>query len=219
MEKLVIFDIDGVLLNHNKGFMRYLGELNTVSVEGFAALQKAYDSKPIGGFDFRDILVGEDSAAAIKAIRAFNCDHRFGILGRYPGTDPLNGFKDLAVFAYVSSCGVLPFTIQNRIKNITNYFPDLFTMAYHLPALSSKKETLASLCAGRDLSKILYIEDTVKHIKDAVDLGIPSILVAHGSKESEVGDWLCLTDNQPVVPIAHASYELVYMVEKFLHQS
>lgn len=218
MKKLIICDIDGVLLNHNQGFLEHVHCCGRISEEKFQEIQAAYDKKPFGGFKSFTEITDTDTAKILQEeISRFNRTTKFGALRPYDGVMEINKFRDDADFVYVSSCGVSMTTQENRMNNIQRFFPYLFKEAHHLPALASKVYHLEQL--KKRGQETLYLEDSVGHVKDGIRLRFENVMACHGRKESETpvelevdGVWCPLT-------VAHAGYELVYFVEKFIKRS
>lgn len=213
MKPLIILDVDGVILDHTAGFLEYAKSLLTVDAHN--ALTIAYNNKPIGGLKFEDVLSPEDAKLAKQAISAFNKRDAFADLKPIKGMTNLIGLEKFADFAYVTSCGVEPKTITMRTANVRRCFPDLFSQAWHLPALADKTQTIRNIHRG--FEHTMFCDDSAVNIERVTHFQWRKnalILVGHGREEVNTGGVVPLGGYQ--IPVAHASYELVYFIEKFI---
>lgn len=154
MNKKIIVDCDGVLLNWYDPFLEYHG----FTSEEFKQLEQ------------------DDPRASIGLVGSFNKSARIGFL------EPMNdqcewGMKYLSLMGYEIHCltafGGNEWSQKLREENIRRFFPMVRTVTF-LDLESSKKEKLEAYKCEPGTP---YIEDHIRHAYTGDDLGFKSFLI------------------------------------------
>ena len=156
-------DVDDVILQYKKHFIRFMESQNYIP-------QIEYN-KP-HRFDLSDVFPGYPISEILQKIREFSYEKEFSEIEEYDGfSDAIReikkNFKTISLIA-ITSPGDHPITVENRLKNLSQY---PFDAVHITPLLESKKSHLRKLP-----KKTVYIDDSYTHIKTAEKLNLQGIL-------------------------------------------
>lgn len=167
MDKLIITDADGVLLDWLTAFHQWMQGRGYVLQPGFEhdySLHKAYSV---------------EKKAMTQLKRSFN--QSADIMSLKPHRDAVSGVKVLSSMGYrfivVSCLASGKLAMKNRLTNLYDLFgANVFLDVICLDALDSKRPTL-SLLISKYEDIVYYIEDNVKNIIIGRELGLKPIVM------------------------------------------
>jgi len=163
MDKLILTDVDGVLLNWNSGFDMFM------SIAGYPRIEGTDDNYLLS------VRHGISELEAYKLASEFNNTNLIGSLN--PLADSVywvrrlheQGFKFIAISSLSKSDAAHGY----RSDNLKMHFGDAIDELICLDTGAPKRDTLER---WRD-SKLFWIEDHYKNAIDGVSVGLRSILV------------------------------------------
>ena len=169
MDKLIISDVDGVLLDWLPSFCHWMQLQGYVKRPGF---EHDYLLHHMYGID-KEILKG------LK--RQFNRSDEIRSLS--PHKDAVFGVAKLFQLGYqlivVSCLDYEEKSIKNRVENLNALFgADVFYDVICLGAFDDKKPTLSRLLKQHPCVTY-YLEDNIKNVKIGQDLGLRPIVLRH----------------------------------------
>jgi len=191
-EKLILTDVDGVLLNWNKAFIAFMTE-------------KGYPQVPGTDSDYNlDVRHGLSLAEVLEFVHVFNTSESVGKLE--PLVDSVKYVKMLAEkgfrFTAVTSLSDKPEALKYRTENLKNLFGDVFNEIVCLSAGAHKDEVLKRWL-GSDL---FWIEDHAKQALAGHEAGLKTVLINHPYNSHFI------TDLFPRVSLNHAWEEIYNLV-------
>lgn len=157
---LILLDVDGVLLNWNQGFHRWMAENgHKIKNSDAAMIEDMYD------MEIKDVRT---------CIRTFNETVHISTL------EPINGAKEaVSVFKQndfdikcITSISLKESVIESRRQNLKTVFGDVFSDVFFLTTYGSKRDVLEKFSN----TNAWWIEDNLKNAKDGADFGLKSIL-------------------------------------------
>jgi|AntAceMinimDraft_11_1070367.scaffolds.fasta_scaffold36923_3 FMN phosphatase YigB (HAD superfamily) len=165
-QKIILTDCDGVLVNWNAGFIKYMAELGHVE-------------SPDGDQYYRiEDRYGVTSDVALKCITDYNHSPFIATLPAY--MDSVKYVKALAEegfrFVVITSLSSLPDARVYRMENLKNLFGDIFLEVICIGLGEPKDSVLKSW----ENSGLFWIEDHIENSEAGHKLGLKSILVQHG---------------------------------------
>lgn len=155
-KKEIILDVDGVLLDYEKAFEDY------------------FNLSPISDIyrNFTDRF-GIHDDQILKMVNDFSLEKEFSMLEPFDGAiEALNELKNKGhKISIISSCGDDPYVHELRKINLLNVFGDIFD---NITLIGMR------LCKSNFLEKYkntnsIWIDDTYKHYKTGIKLGLNSI--------------------------------------------
>lgn len=164
MEKVIITDIDGVLLDWYQGFRLFCEKEKGIVFE---------TSRP-DNWNLKKWLGVKTSIEAEMLINEFNNDAwEFGVLPPLPFS--VETVTNLAEEGYrfiaVTSCSEMQSAIKLRKANIFNHFGEIFEEIHCIPLNVSKKPYLAQY------TPTIWVEDNFKNALDGASLGYTTFIV------------------------------------------
>lgn len=163
MNKLILTDVDGVLLDWEGAFK------NWMEAQGFV-------HTGIATYDMH-IAYGQKKSHVKELIREFNNSAWMCCL--QPLRDAVYGVEKLAEAGYrfgaITSLSLDPYAGKLREENLKNIFGDVFDFVTCLDTGADKDDALLPY---KD-SGLYWIEDKPENAKLGADLGLKSILVRH----------------------------------------
>ena len=167
--KIILTDIDGVILDWEEGFsiwMEYHGHTKVKGSEFMYNIGTRYDMS---------------GNAAHKLIKQFNESAAIGFLP--PLRDAQYYVKLLHEkyqykFIAITSLSLDPYAKQLRERNLAKLTGDAFIDVICLDTGADKKEILAEY--GAKYPGNFWIEDKPSNLQDGIDAGLNGILIEHG---------------------------------------
>lgn len=155
-KKEIILDVDGVLLDYEKAFEDYFN---------LTPISDTYR-------DFTDRF-GIHDDEILKMVNDFSLEKEFSMLEPFDGAiEALNSFKDKGYkISIISSCGDNPYVHELRKTNLLNVFGDIFDKITLIGMRLCKAEFLEEY----KNTNSIWIDDTFKHYKSGLKLGLDSI--------------------------------------------
>lgn len=171
MNKIILTDVDGVLLNWFAGFDQWMVSL------GFVINRQA------NMYSLEDRYDGELSVGEIRHLIAqFNHTKMFGKLP--PERDAVEYVRRLAEEGYrfvaITSMGGDESAQQLRKDNLIQVFGDIFEELHCIPLNTSKH----SILERWKNSKMFWVEDKLENAICGAELGLTSILLTHPYNEN-----------------------------------
>lgn len=164
MQKLILTDVDGVLLNWLEGFDTFMSE-------------KGYYADPDNGHMYQLSLRHHiDQLEVYKVAKEFNTSEKIARLKpladarEYVSKLQEHGFRFIAI----TSLSDHPNSYEFRKQNLEDLFGDIFDELICLDTGAPKADVLRRW----EGSGLFWIEDHVKNALDGVDLGLRSVLVS-----------------------------------------
>lgn len=157
-DKVIILDIDEVLLKWVDGFSDFLYRYWGITTQGSP---KEWDLS---------VWLGCSKETAMEFVRSFNEESsEFGELKPFREAVPaLHDLRDLGynLYGVTASCETVEGK-RNRIYNLLDVFGNVFEDVHFVPMGASKKEILVTFPKGS-----FYVEDNIYNVADGVDLGL-----------------------------------------------
>lgn len=153
---VVVFDVDGVLLDYDGGFERHMINAPVVVPEG-----EDYHTRYAIS---RDVIV--------ERIKNFNGKHS-GFMSLNPREGVVEAVKELNECGYdiycVTACGKGDWSRLARERNLKDVFGNAFIEVVYCPLYGDKTEELQRIF---DLyGQGYYFDDSLTHVKAAADIG------------------------------------------------
>lgn len=165
-EKIILTDVDGVLLDWNAGFDRWMMEQGYVYVPG-------NESSYLMEHRFIDL----EHDQAKRLIREFNESEDIGNL--VPLRDSIAGVRTLRQAGYklgvITSHSDVDHACARRELSLRRHFTDVFAFFVHLPTGSDKDHVLDRY---RD-TNLWWVEDKTENALAGRDRGLRAILFDH----------------------------------------
>ena len=169
MNKTILTDCDGVLLNWDWAFITWC-KFKGIVDEDVVIDYKKYDM--VERLDFNTEVDCPD------LVREFNSSAAIGFLP--PLRDAVEYVTKLGDegwrFVVITSMSTNPYAIQLRIDNLTKMFGPVFDEITSLDTGADKTFQLSKY----QNSELYWIEDKIENAKVGVKLGLKSILMEHG---------------------------------------
>ena len=175
MEKIILTDVDGVLLDWETAFYEWMKN-------------KGYDAKNEGVYNMEAVFeMRQDKTKAL--IKEFNNSAWMAYL--QPLRDARSGVAKLVEEGYtfhaITSISLDPNTKKLRQRNLDNVFgKDVFTKLVCLDTGADKDEILAEY--GAKYPGNYWIEDKPENLKAGTNVGLKGILIEHGHNMNEEVD-------------------------------
>lgn len=180
MNKLILTDVDGVLLNWENAFHEWMESKGFVAQEG----QYSYDMH---------VRFGMQKHHVKELIREFNECAWMCCLN--PFKDAVEGVYALAAKGYrfgaITSLSLDPYAAKLREQNLMMHFGDVFDFVVCLDTGADKDEALAPY---KD-SGLYWIEDKPENAALGAKLGLKTLLVKHQHNADFVCDGVKSVDN------------------------
>ena len=180
-EKLILTDVDGVLLDWDAQFAKWM------TIRGYSGLVNptSYDMAERYGIEPKIIY---------KMVEQFNCSAAFGFCEAYRDAIPYvrmlanRGYK----FHAITSMGGDEYSRRLRGHNLREWFGDgVFVDFTALPLQGGKKEILSQY-AG---SGLWWIEDKLENAEVGLEVGLRPILMSATHNEHYDGEDIIIADN------------------------
>lgn len=160
---LILTDVDGVLLNWNDAFFKWMADKGHVRNE-----KREYDLSQC----FDDL----DSTKLFDLVETFNASAHMGFL--HPLHDAVKYVKKLheeygVVFHAISSMGNDPFAIILREQNLIRIFGE--NVFEKITILGCGENKIKALTPYKD-SRTIWLEDHIQNAQDGAALGLQSFL-------------------------------------------
>lgn len=179
MTKLILTDVDGVLLDWEGAFH------NWMESQGF-------ERNGIATYDMH-VAYGQKKAHVKALIREFN--NSAWICCLEPLRDAVEGVQMLVDAGYrfgaITSLSLDPYAAKLREQNLKEVFGDVFDFVVCLDTGADKNEALAPY---KD-SGLYWIEDKPENAALGADLGLKSLLVRHDHNADFTYDGVKVVDN------------------------
>lgn len=160
---VVVFDVDGVLLDYETSFVKHMIDGPVVDP---------------AGTDF-DSRYGIDREEISKLIWTFNHAHdQFTKLDPLPGAvEAVNYLNEMGYDIHcITACGDLPACVSGRRDNLEKVFgKDAFKSVVYRPLYGDKKEALQALFD--QYGDGVYFDDSLRHVETADEIGYHSAWV------------------------------------------
>lgn len=166
MKKLILTDCDGVLLNWDYAFHTWMDTHGYHIVPG---MEKKYSIAKM-------YAISEEHASAL--VKIFNESAAIGFLPAL--RDAVEYVQKLHELGYrfhvITSFGTEPNAIKLRKSNLRKVFGDVFEGYTFLEGMASKQPVLEKYRG----TGLYWIEDKASNAIDGAEVGLQSILMAHG---------------------------------------
>lgn len=163
--KVIITDIDGVVLNWEERFHEWMDKLGHERVSGYEELYGIHNIYNIPN--------------ALDLVRQFNASAAIGFLD--PFRDSAQVFYQLRrkgyLFVGVTAMGTDHYAKLLRKINIDRLFPGMFTDVHFVDLHESKKEILTDL--SKQFPNAIWVEDYPDNAKTGAKLGMSTFLMNH----------------------------------------
>lgn len=176
-DKIILTDIDGVILDWEEGFSVWMEHQGFTKVEGYQYMYSIGDR------------YGIDLKQGSRLVKQFNESAAIGFL------PPLRdaqyfvkklheqyGFKFLAI----TSLSLDPYAKQLRTRNLKKLMGNAFIDVICLDTGADKTEILIEY--GKKYPGNYWIEDKPNNLQDGIDAGLEGILVEHGHNMDFTGN-------------------------------
>ena len=173
-EKIILTDIDGVVLDWEEGFSVWAEHHGHTKVEGY---QFVYSIGERYGMSYQ---------AGSNLVKVFNESAAIGFLP--PLRDAQYFVKKLSEqhgykFIAVTSLSLDPYAKELRTRNLNKLFGDAFVDVICLDTGADKDDILAEL--GTKYTNNFWIEDKPENVQAGINAGFKGILVEHGHNMAE----------------------------------
>lgn len=179
MNKLILTDVDGVLLDWEHAFHDWMES-------------QGFERNGIATYDMH-VAYGQKKAHIKALIREFNNSAWMCCLK--PLRDSVDGVAALAAKGYrfgaITSLSLDPYAAKLREQNLKTHFGDVFDFVTCLDTGADKDEALAPY---KD-SGLYWIEDKPENAALGADLGLQSIMVKHNHNYDFTYDGVKSVDN------------------------
>tara|TARA_B110000858_G_scaffold112871_1_gene129052 strand:+ start:652 stop:1245 length:594 start_codon:yes stop_codon:yes gene_type:complete len=176
-DKIILTDIDGVILDWEEGFSVWMEHQGFTKVEGYQYMYSIGDR------------YGIDLKQGSRLVKQFNESAAIGFLPPLRDAQYFvkklheqHGFKFLAI----TSLSLDPYAKQLRTRNLKKLMGDAFIDVICLDTGADKTEILIEY--GREYPGNYWIEDKPNNLQDGIDAGLEGILVEHGHNMDFTGD-------------------------------
>lgn len=168
-DKIILTDVDGVLLDWEEGFTVWMEHHGYKTVDGYKKMYKIGER------------YGISNSEGHRMVRLFNESAAIGFLP--PCRDAQYYVKMLAEkhqyrFLAVTSLSTDPYAKELRVRNLKKLFGDIFTDVICLDTGADKDEILADL--AKTYKGNWWIEDKPENVRDGIAVGLKGILIEHG---------------------------------------
>jgi len=162
MKKYLLTDVDGVLLDWEGAFRKFM-------------IANGFDKIGDDAHYYLSDHYGLDDDIIARIAKDFNSSNSGGNLKPIKNSNQyLKKFIDLGYeIIAITSFGTCSYSRKNRLTNLKNAFGDIFKNVILLNVDESKKDVLKDF---KDKNSI-WIEDKYQNYKDGCDLGIESYLM------------------------------------------
>lgn len=173
----VALDCDGVLLDWERGFAKWITETHRIPVN------------PDGPSSW-DLTswIGCDMVSAITYVREFNRSEEFSLLEAMPGA--VAAIQRLRAEGWqchvITACGEHPTIHEKRLSNLRNRFgADAWTTVQCIDLGKSKRPALYKVQAGS-----YWVEDSYGNAAEGLTMGLRSMMVrcAHNAAQEKIAD-------------------------------
>jgi FMN phosphatase YigB (HAD superfamily) len=173
-EKIILTDVDGVVLDWEEGFSVWAEHHGHTKVEGY---QFMYSIGERYGMSYQ---------AGSNLVKVFNESAAIGFLP--PLRDAQYFVKKLSEqhgykFIAVTSLSLDPYAKELRTRNLNKLFGDAFVDVICLDTGADKDDILAEL--GTKYTNNFWIEDKPDNVQAGINAGFKGILVEHGHNMTE----------------------------------
>lgn len=213
MTKLVIFDIDGVVLDYLTGYCNFDNPKGLGPENKRLILEGQYNSSP-GEYYFENVLSVEDHKILKEEIAVFNKTNDFGMLKPYCNidhqTDLIEKAKRQSIsYTYLTSCGTHPLTQYHRTYNLLGeLYLVPFEQGIHIPLGADKRPYLLDLTKGYKKDDVIFFDDSLDNVRRAMSINITSVLVTHYHSKERTKE---LRDSG--IKVAHNWDEIISFIE------
>lgn len=177
MSKIILTDVDGVLLDWEAHFTRWMAHKGYEPIPGYEHLYRMRDR------------YGFEGEKGDELVERFNNSAWVGWME--PLRDAVDGVRELADQGYrfhaVTSLSRDEYARKLRITNLENVFGEVFVEVDCLATGAPKTEELYELSL-RYPQGTWWLEDNVKNADDGIAVGFRSILVGHRFNQGYQGD-------------------------------
>lgn len=173
LEKTIIVDVDGVLLNYHDMFIEEYSNHFSYH-ENPQCLTDEFDSTVLDGL-----------------ITLFSQTTKFSNLEPFKKSDVYlkKLYNDGFTINVITACGNSGLTRELRLKNLEKVFGDIFNDITFVGLGDSKIDYLKTFKG----SNLVYVEDKFEHYLDGETVGLDSIMMAtnynHGLDTKRMEDW------------------------------
>lgn len=187
----VLFDIDGVTLDWFRDLPRFVREHGLGDA---LALERFHHGMGAGMVNLDELF----GAGTLEAYHASEFGRSMPPM-EIPGT--LAALTEIAQHHRIVALTAFsdrPATIANRVANLENCFPGLFTEVHSVAAFTSKQDKLAELARRHNV--VLFVDDNRKHVQEGVDvLGAERVMWFRGAAGQApvpvAGDWAAVQNH------------------------
>jgi FMN phosphatase YigB (HAD superfamily) len=177
MQKIILTDCDGVVLDWEEGFSVWMEHHGHTKVEGYQYMYNIGDR------------YGISKEQGSKLVRQFNESAAIGFLP--PLRDAQYFVKKLHEqhqykFIAITSLSLDPYAKYLRERNLKKLFGDAFIDVVCLDTGADKDEILAEY--GPKYPGHYWIEDKAENLKAGVNQGLKGILIEHGHNMNDTID-------------------------------
>tara|TARA_R110000772_G_scaffold106765_4_gene208854 strand:+ start:4094 stop:4690 length:597 start_codon:yes stop_codon:yes gene_type:complete len=176
-DKIILTDIDGVILDWEEGFSVWMEHQGFTKVEGYQYMYSIGDR------------YGIDLKQGSRLVKQFNESAAIGFLPPLRDAQYFvkklheqHGFKFLAI----TSLSLDPYAKQLRQRNLKKLMGDAFIDVICLDTGADKTEILIEY--GKKYPGNYWIEDKPNNLQDGIDAGLEGILVEHGHNMDFTGN-------------------------------
>ena len=176
-DKIILTDIDGVILDWEEGFSVWMEHQGFTKVEGYQYMYSIGDR------------YGIDLKQGSRLVKQFNESAAIGFLPPLRDAQYFvkklheqHGFKFLAI----TSLSLDPYAKQLRTRNLKKLMGDAFIDVICLDTGADKTEILIEY--GKKYPGNYWIEDKPDNLQDGIDAGLKGILVEHGHNMDFTGN-------------------------------
>tara|TARA_R110000868_G_scaffold13286_1_gene62182 strand:- start:790 stop:1386 length:597 start_codon:yes stop_codon:yes gene_type:complete len=176
-DKIILTDIDGVILDWEEGFSVWMEHQGFTKVEGYQYMYSIGDR------------YGIDLKQGSRLVKQFNESAAIGFLPPLRDAQYFvkklheqHGFKFLAI----TSLSLDPYAKQLRQRNLKKLMGDAFIDVICLDTGADKTEILIEY--GKKYPGNYWIEDKPNNLQDGIDAGLQGILVEHGHNMDFTGN-------------------------------
>ena len=177
MQKIILTDCDGVVLDWEEGFSIWMEHHGHTKVEGYQFMYNIGDR------------YGISKEQGSKLVRQFNESAAIGFLP--PLRDAQYFVKKLNEqhqykFIAITSLSLDPYAKYLRERNLKKLFGDAFVEVVCLDTGADKDEILAEY--GPKYPGHYWIEDKAENLRAGVNQGLKGILIEHGHNMNDTVD-------------------------------
>lgn len=188
MDKIILTDVDGVLVDWEAHFTRWMAQKGVEPIPGYEHL---YRMRERYGFE------GEEGDRVVSQFNnsAWTRSHP-------PLRDAIDGVTRLAKEGYrfhaVTSLSRDEYAVQLREENLRELFGDVFVKIDCLDTGAPKTEELYELSLEYPKGT-WWIEDNAKNVDDGIAVGFQGILVGHRFNQGYSGEAIRLDTWRDIV--------------------